>query len=171
MICSSAMTQNNIIYLRCDALTDDISVIADTIESIYSHSSSCILCYLGKNYIGNDIDVKLKSKGFLSDGYGKHIENEELGFLNELMSKILDEYVNMQSKHLHIKGNGDEIYTLTIISNQVSFDGLCKIIDVNELRTRNVNLRFLIYDKRGKFTQLDYAEMLEKQERTYMLNF
>lgn len=171
IVCSHAVAQNNIVYLKYGKQTDNVYVIADSLSAIYARSDKCVLCYCGEIYEGSRFNNLMESKYFLLDTK-PHIENEEMTVLNELLSTIMNENVYMQSDRLYINGIFDGMFTLTfIMSDSDSYGKLLKIIDVNELTDRNVNMRFLIYDDKGVIKQLEYSEILKRESNTYMLNF
>lgn len=173
MICSCATGQNNIIYLRYVTTTDDISVVSDTIEAVYDRSSTCVLCYSGNSYIGEDILGIIESKSFLFDKKD-YIDNTEINSLNDVMSGFMVESVSAEGNSLHINGNFKGVFTLTFIMSyqDVFYDKLFRLIDVNELNDMKINMRFLIYDEEGVFRELDYAEMLKEHDGdVFMLNF
>lgn len=169
---ANAFAQNCFVYMRYDYQTNNYSLLRDEIEDIYNQTNGRFVLYYGDRFHeSRDIKPLIDGKDFLTSPtiYNRKAETNNL---NDFFANVLAERVD--EKDATIVGDDDSLWQLIfIVSNESSFEYLCKTLDVNNINSRRVDVQFIIYDTDTHISRKTYNEVVNDRNllEERLLNF
>ncbi len=171
-VSANALAQNCFVYMRYDYQTNNYSLLRDEIEKIYNQTDGRFALFYGDRfYESRDIKPLINGKYFLTSPtiYNRKAETNNL---NDFFANVLAERV--EEKDATIVGDDDSLWRLIfIVSSESSFEYLCKTLDVNNISSRHVDVKFIIYDADTHISWKTYNEVVTNRNllNEQLLNF
>lgn len=161
---------NSFVYFRYDQPSFDNWALIQRINKALENADQKVMFFENRIYEGETLDSLLLAPHFLTSTsiYNPEIENQ---ILNDTFSKLLKENIGARGKLLHLEGEDDRSWSLTfLLGESSSLDELAQLIDVNNLLSRAVRLRFLVYSQEGEVLTRTFEDLFKNQIKNNIIS-